>query len=289
MTKATFPLILTCMLLAVCGCESRSTSNQQQEEPQTEIRKVLKPNRNDNEYSKAKQPVFPGGEDSLRCYLAKNIRYDEEKLGGHPSCLTINYIVGEDCHVSFERNCVWTDPEWTYGKDDQALEYMEKESIRVLGNLKYEQPAMMFDTLTNEWKPIAIQMYVDIMFHPDAEASLYDKTTIVENMERYPNSVGFDWLVFKQFRLLTTDAEKITLYKRSTSYEVKVNALVGLVESGNNTYKKYLPSLLADTTTLNAYSDDCIWPISVHDYFAEVLRHSEANSNADVNIILNEK
>lgn len=275
--------ILSCILLGICGCESRPTSNRLQAEPQIEERKVLRPNRSDDEYSRAKQPVFPGGEDSLRCYLAKNIRYDEEKLGGWPSCLTIDYIVGEDCHVSFEHSCVWAGAEWTYGKDDQAIEYMKEEAIKVLGNLKYDQPAMTFDTMANEWKPIAIQQYVEIMFRPDAEASLYDKNTIVKNMERYPNSVGYDWLVYKKLRLLTTDAEKISLYKSSPSYEVKVNAIVGLAESGNNAYKKYLSSLLTDTTTLQAYSDDCIWPISVHDYLVEVLKHSSANGNADVN------
>lgn len=284
MIKAILPFILICTQLTICGCESRPTSQQPQVGTKTEKRKVLRPSLYDDEYFKAKQPVFPGGEDSLRCYLAKNIRYDEEILGGSewPSLLTIDYIVGEDCQISFEHDCVWNDVQWTYGKDDYALEYMKKEAMAVLGNLRYEQPAMVLDTVTNEWKPIAIQMYAEIIFRSDAEASLYDKTTIVKNSEIYPDIVGYDWLVYRKLRLLTTDAEKVDLYKNSPSYEVKVNAVVGLIESGNIAYKKLLPSLLSDTTTLRVCEDDCIWPVSVKDYFFEVLQRSTAKDNSDV-------
>ena len=229
-----------------------------------------------------KEPIFPGGKDSLRCYLAKNLRYNEELLDPESSnYLTIAYNVGPDCTITFPEDCIVGKEMWPasiellFYNSNEELTYMINEAKRVIGNLKYKKPAMKRDSSSGEWLPTSVELLQTIFFTKDLEASLYNKDTIIAIMERFPDYASEDELQYRRFRQLTTDDEKIKLLKQSPSYEVKVNAAVGLIKSGNLAFEKYLPELLSDTTPIDISHSDVIQKTSVYLLFATILQQEK--------------
>lgn len=229
-----------------------------------------------------KRPVFPGGNDSLRCYLAKNIRYNEELFDPEtPNYLTIAYNVGPDCTITFPEDCIVGKEMWPasiellFYNSNEELTYMINEAKRVIGNLKYKKPAMKRDSTSGEWQPTSVELLQTIFFTKDLEASLYNKDTIIAIMERFPTSISDDLLRYQRLRQLTTDKEKIKLLKYSPSYEVKVNAAVGLIKSGNPAFEELLPQLLSDPTLLYMTDSDVIHTTSVYFFFISVLQEEK--------------
>ena len=229
-----------------------------------------------------KKPVFPGGKDSLRCYLAKNVRYNEKLYNPESvNYLTIIYNVDTDCSITFPKDCIIGKDAWPisiehlYYNSEEALDTMIEEAKRVIGNLKYKKPAIKRDSISGVWLPTSIQLYQKIVFAKNLEAYLYNKDTIIARMERDPKFISEDQLLYKKLRLLTSDDEKIKLLERSPSYEVKVNAIVGLIKSGNPAFEKLLPRLLSDTTTLYIANSDVNYQTSVYLFFATVLQQEK--------------
>ncbi len=229
-----------------------------------------------------KRPVFPGGNDSLRCYLAKNIRYNKELFDPEmPNYLTIIYDVGPDCSISFPKDCIIGKDDWPasiehlYYNSEEALDTMIEEAKRVIGNLKYKKPAMKRDNVSGVWIPTSIKLYQHISFKKNLDALLYNKDSIIAEMERFPTSISDDLLRYRRLRQLTTDKEKIKLLKYSPSYEVKVNAAVGLIKSGNPAFEELLPQLLSDTTLLYTTDSDVIHTTSVYFFFISVLQEEK--------------
>jgi hypothetical protein len=196
-------------------------------------------------------PVFPGGYDSLRCYLARNIRYDKVlDVEEWPQPISASYIVNADCSISFPDDFAFA----LFGHKSTA-KYKEQEARRVISSLKYEKPPMKYDTLTGEWVPTSMRVSTKVCFRRNQEAELYDKDTVLARMDREYSDCE-DVLVNRRFKQYTTDEEKIELCQGNHSWATKVNALVGLVESGNPAYKRFLPVQLVDTTTVTILFDD---------------------------------
>ena len=196
-------------------------------------------------------PVFPGGEDSLRCYLARNIRYDKVlDVEEWPQPIFASYIVNADCSISIPDDFAFA----LFGHKSTA-KYKEQEAKRVISSLKYEKPPMKYDTLTGQWVPTSMRVSTKVCFRRNQEAELYDKDTVLARMDREYSDCE-DVLVNRRFKQYTTDEEKIELCQGNHSWATKVNALVGLVESGNPAYKRFLPVQLVDTTTVTILFDD---------------------------------
>ena len=128
------------------------------------------------------------------------------------------------------------------------LKYKRKEARRLVSTLKYERPYLKYDTLTGQWTPTAVERCERIYFNRNLGAELYDKDTILARMDR-PYADCQDVLVNRRFKQYTTEEEKIELCQGNHSWATKVNALVGLIESGNAAYKELLPLQLSDTTS----------------------------------------
>lgn len=196
-------------------------------------------------------PVFPGGEDSLRCYLARNIRYDKVlDVEEWPQPIFASYIVNADCSISIPDDFAFA----LFGHKSTA-KYKEQEAKRVISSLKYEKPPMKYDTLTGQWVPTSMRVSTKVCFRRNQEAELYDKDTVLARMDREYSDCE-DVLVNRRFKQYTTDEEKIEMCQGNHSWATKVNALVGLVESGNPAYKRFLPVQLVDTTTVTILFDD---------------------------------
>ncbi|MBP5345835.1 MAG: hypothetical protein J6Y99_06455 [Bacteroidales bacterium] len=199
------------------------------------------------------RPVFPGGYDSLRCYLARNIRYDKVlDVEEWPQPIFVSYIVNADCSISIPEDFAFLP---RFRAQSAESKYKEQEARRVISSLKYEKPPMKYDTLTGQWVPTSMRVSTKVCFRRNQEAELYDKDTVLARMDReYSNCE--DVLVNRRFKQYTTDEEKIELCQGNHSWATKVNALVGLVESGNPAYKRFLPVQLVDTTTVTILFDD---------------------------------
>ena len=179
-------------------------------------------------------PIFPGGYDSLRCYLARNIRYDKVlDVEEWPQPIFVSYIVNADGSISIPEDFAFLP---RLRAQSAESKYKEQEARRVISSLKYERPPMKYDTLTGQWVPTSMRVSTEVCFRRNQEAELYDKDTVLARMDR-PYSDCTDELVNRRFKQYTTDEEKIELCQGNHSWATKVNALVGLVESGNPAYK----------------------------------------------------
>ena len=225
--------------------------------------------------SEIKPPVYAGGHNALCRFFAKEAWFDNRFLDHNwIKFFCIYYVVGTDCSISFKADC-FRDNYFDYftEEDIKAEAFMKAESKRVIGKLKYEKPAMRFNSATKEWEPTEMELCEIVRFNYNSAPTLYDKNALIDELEHYVDLVGCDRLsycVYKKLRQLTTDKEKIKLAKRSSSYEVRVNAILGLEESENPACKSLLPSLLADTTTLWVCDDDVVYPISVSNFYYSI-------------------
>ena len=220
-------------------------------------------------------PVFPGGEDSLRCYLARNIRYDKVlDVEEWPQPIFVSYIVNADCSISIPDDFAFA----LFGHKSTA-KYKEQEAKRVISSLKYEKPPMKYDTLTGQWVPTSMRVSTKVCFRRNQEAELYDKDTVLARMDREYSDCE-DVLVNRRFKQYTTDEEKIELCQGNHSWATKVNALVGLVESGNPAYKRLLSLQLGDTTKVWINGDCVIYPGWPADIVLGQIRNNKERINA---------
>ncbi len=230
-----------------------------------------------------KPAVLSEAYDTLRCYLASNIRYDKVLDSVEEPKIWVSFIVNADCSITLPDDFASLgqldeqSAEFKYmalfGKelkrqfDEQSAEfkYMEQEAKRVISSLKYEKPSMKYDSLTGQWVPTSEGIQILIDFRRNKAAELYNKDTILARMD-WPYSNCIDGLVNRRFKQYTTDAEKIKLCRGNHSWATKVNALVGLVESGNPVYKKLLPLQLVDATPAWLNDDRVVrtgWPADI--------------------------
>lgn len=207
-------------------------------------------------------PVYPGGYDSLRCFLARNIRYNKVlDVECRPQPIWASYIVNADCSISIPDDFVFS----RLNNQTAEFKYKKQEARRVISSLKYEKPPMKYDTLTGQWVPTSMRVSTKVCFRRNQEAELYDKDTVLARMDREYSDCT-DELVNRRFKQYTTDEEKIELCQGNHSWATKVNALVGLVESGNLAYKRLLSLQLGDTTKV-WINGDCViytgWPADI--------------------------
>ena len=220
-------------------------------------------------------PVYPGGYDSLRCYLARNIRYDKVlDVEEWPQPIFVSYIVNADCSISIPDDFAFA----LFGHKSTA-KYKEQEAKRVISSLKYEKPPMKYDTLTGQWVPTSMRVSTKVCFRRNQEAELYDKDTVLARMDREYSDCE-DVLVNRRFKQYTTDEEKIELCQGNHSWATKVNALVGLVESGNPAYKRLLSLQLGDTTKVWINGDCVIYPGWPADIVLGQIRNNKERINA---------
>ena len=222
-------------------------------------------------------PVFPGGYDSLRCYLARNIRYDKVlDVEEWPQPIFVSYIVNADCSISIPEDFAFLPQLRAQSAESK---YKEQEARRVISSLKYEKPPMKYDTLTGQWVPTSMRVSTEVCFRRNQEAELYDKDTVLARMDREYSDCE-DVLVNRRFKQYTTDDEKIELCQGNHSWATKVNALVGLVESGNPAYKKLLSLQLVDTTKVWIDGECVIYPGWPADIVLGQIRNNKERINA---------